>query len=124
MIIIDSSFWIEFFLGSKYGEIVRKLFIEEKNVIVPTIIITEVYKKFLGDSTQELAQTILDFLLDLKTIDLNVELSIQAAKTGKINKLSLADSIIYATTINSNSTLYTMDKHFKELPNVIYYEKV
>ncbi len=123
MIVIDSSLWIEFFLGSGYGDIVRKLLINEKNVIVPTIIITEVYKKFLGETTQDLAQTILDFLLSLRTMDLSVELSINSAQIGKMHKLSLADSIIYATTINTNSTLYTMDKHFRELPNVIYYEK-
>jgi len=97
--------------------------INEKNVIVPPIIITEVYKKFLGETTHDLAHIILDFLLSLRTLDLTVELSINSAQIGKMYKLSLADSIIYSTTINTNSTLYTMDKHFKELPNVIYYEK-
>ena len=67
MKVIDSSLWIEFFLGTSYGDIVRKLLINEKNVIVPTIIITEVYKKFLGETTHDLAQIILDFLLSLKT---------------------------------------------------------
>jgi predicted nucleic acid-binding protein len=56
-------------------------------------------------------------------IPLDFDLSLSAAVSGREFKLPLADSIIYATAMKHNATLYTMDKHFKSLPNVQFYEK-
>ena len=124
MIVIDSSLWIEFFLGSNYGELVRhnKSF-AERNFIVPTIIIREVHKKLTEFYNEELANEYCSYYKNGKVVNLDFDLSVYSSKISKQFKLPLADSIIYATALQQNATLYTMDKHFKDLQNVVYYEK-
>jgi len=125
MIVIDSSFWIELFAGTSFGEIIRdnQDFISG-NFLLPSIIITEVYKKLLIETD---SYTALLFTTQMKignVVDLDFELALNSAIVGKTYKLPLADSIIYATTLNYNATLFTLDKHFKELPKVEYFEKL
>jgi len=124
MIVIDSSLWIEFFTGTKNGQFIKNNeYLKSGNFIVPTIILREVHKKLSDLYDENLANLYCSYLELGKIINLDIDLSYLSSKLGKLYKLPLADSIIYATTINANSTLYTMDKHFKELPNVIYCEK-
>lgn len=53
MILVDSSFWIEFFSGSSYGKIIRETKeYKERKFLVPTIIITEIYKKILSSQSK------------------------------------------------------------------------
>ncbi len=125
MIVIDSSLWIEFFLGSQYGELIRvnSLF-QTNSFIVPTIIIREVHKKLTEYYNEELANDYCSYFKIGKVVNLDFKLSVFSSKISKQYKLPLADSIIYATTLQNKATLYTMDKHFEELPDVIYYKKV
>jgi predicted nucleic acid-binding protein len=37
--------------------------------------------------------------------------------------LPLADSIIYATAQRHGATLWTLDEHFKDMPNVRFFQK-
>ena len=124
MIIIDSSLWIEFFLGSNYGEIIKKNnSFKESNYYVPTIIVREVHKKLTDVFNEELATEYCYHLQNGIIIDLNFNLSLLSSKLSKTYKLPLADSIIYATALKYNATLYTLDKHFEGLPNVQYFQK-
>ncbi len=124
MIVIDSSFWLELFEGSEYGKIINENqdFINA-NFLVPSITVIEVYKKLLIERDSSIALIFATQMKNGKVIDLDFELSLFAAQNGKKYNLPLADSIIYATTIEHNATLYTLDKHFKDLPNVQYYQK-
>ena len=56
-------------------------------------------------------------------VNLDTDLAIYAAKIGKENKLAMADSIIYAVNKKYDATLWTQDKHFKDLKSVKYFEK-
>ncbi len=40
-----------------------------------------------------------------------------------LDKLAMADAIIYATAIDSGADLLTCDAHFAELPRVVYQAK-
>ncbi len=124
MIVIDSSFWIELFAGTSFGKIIRdnQDFING-NFLLPSIIITEVYKKLLIETD---SYTALLFTTQMKTgkiVDLDFELALNSAIVGKTYKLPLADSIIYATALEHSAILFTLDKHFKDLPKVRYFEK-
>ena len=39
-------------------------------------------------------------------------------------KLAMADSIIYATSLFYSALIFTCDKHFKDIPNVKYFTKI
>ena len=123
MKVIDSSLWIEFFIGTEFGKSVVQLLDNEEDILVPTIVITEVYKKFLNSSTHEISTAIFKKLTTFQTASFDLKLSALAATLGKQYKLPIADSIIYSTTIHHEATLYTLDKHFQGLSNVKYFEK-
>ena len=63
-------------------------------------------------------------ILQGTVINLDSDLGISAAKIGKENGLTMADSIIYATCQKHNAELWTQDKHFKDFLFVHYFEKV
>lgn len=124
MIVIDSSFWLELFAGTEYGKIINdNNDYLNGNFIVPTIIITEVYKKLLGETNNYTALIYTTQMKVGKIVDLDFDLALNSAQMSTVYKLPIADSIIYSTTIQFDATLLTLDKHFDGLPNVNYFKK-
>jgi len=50
---------------------------------------------------------------------LDSSLALEAAR----HPLPLADSMIYASALRHEATLWTQDEHFKDFPNVRYFPK-
>jgi len=123
MNIVDSSCWLEFFSGSTVGEKVSSIIISTKDLLVPSITLYEVFKKILIEIDEDSALLAVAHMKQGNVIELDSDLAIYAAKIGKEYQLALADSIIYAVTKKYNATLWTQDKHFKNLDNVKYFEK-
>ena len=123
MNIIDSSLWLEYFADTEAGNVISETIENTSELLVPTITIYEVFKKLLFERNEDDAIFAIAHMRQGKIIELTDELSLFAAKIGKDYKLPLADSIIYATNINFNCTLWTQDKHFMNLESVNYFEK-
>lgn len=123
MNIVDSSCWLEYFSGSTVGEIVSPIIIDVENLLVPAITIYEVFKKLLLEVGEDKSIFAIAHMKLGRVIDLDADLAINSAKIGKEYKLAMADSIIFATCKKYNATLWTQDKHFKDLENVKYFEK-
>ena len=58
-----------------------------------------------------------------KVVDLDSDLALLAGKISVGEKLPMADSIIYATALLYDATLWTQDEDFKGLENVKYFTK-
>jgi len=56
-------------------------------------------------------------------IDVNSSISIQAATISYELKMPMADSLIYATALQSEATVWTQDADFKGLDSVRYIKK-
>ena len=123
MNIVDSSLWLEYFADTEAGNKISEIIEDTVKLIVPTIIIYEVFKKLLLERTEDEALLAIAHMRQGKIIKLTDELSLSAAKISKELKLPMADSIIYATNINNNSTLWTQDIHFMGLESVNYFKK-
>jgi predicted nucleic acid-binding protein len=123
MNIIDSSCWLEYFSGSSVGDKVSHAIENIKDLIVPSITLYEVFKKILIEIDEDNALLAVAHMKQGHVVPLDADLSIYAAKIGKEYQLAMADSIIYAVTKKYNATLWTQDKHFKDLENVKYFEK-
>ena len=123
MNIVDSSCWLEYFSGSKIGDKVAGIIDDVDNLIVPAITIYEVFKKLLVEVGEDRALFAVAHMKQGEVVDLDSDLAISAARTGKEFGLAMADSLIYATTRKRNAKLYTSDKHFKNLDLVAYLEK-
>jgi len=124
MNIVDSSLWLEYFAGTETGNVVSEVVKNNNELIVPTIILYEVFKKLLLEKSEDEALYAIAHMKQAKIIDLDDDLALSAAKISKDHKLPMADSIIYATNIKFNCILWTQDKHFHTLMSVNYFEKM
>jgi predicted nucleic acid-binding protein len=123
MNIIDSSFWLEYFAGTDAGNIVSEAIENTSDLIIPSVVLYEVFKKLLLETTEDNALFCAAHMKQSKVVNLNDELSLSAAKLSIAFKLPMADSIIYATNLKYNCVLWTQDNHFSGLSFVNYFEK-
>jgi len=123
MNVIDSSCWIEYLEDSDIGDNIAEIVENPSIVLIPTIIIYEVYKKLLILNGKDYAKRISAYMNVCNVVPLDSELSEFSAETGIKYKLSAADSIIYATAIKNKAILWTCDAHFQGLDNVKYFSK-
>ncbi len=123
MNVIDSSAWLSYFAGDKNSTSFSNPIESLDTLLVPSITVTEVFKHVLRLKGEELALEVIAHMTQGKVISLDTQLAIDAGSYGVQHKLPLADSIIYATTMKFNATLWTQDSDFKDLPNVKFYTK-
>jgi predicted nucleic acid-binding protein len=123
MTIIDSCGWLEYFADGANADFFSTPIKDNSEIIVPTIILFETWKKISRERGEDKAIELVAQLKRYKIIPLDEELSISAAKVSNENNFAMADSIIYATAKKYNATLWTQDSDFKDFENVKYKEK-
>jgi len=123
MNVVDSSCWLELAEQSPIGRKVAPIIGDVENLIVPTIVLYEVFKKLTATSGVIYANKFVQEMLNGKVVPLDVFLSLNAATVSRKYKLPTADSIIYATAKQHRAVLWTTDQHFDGLPNVRYFDK-
>jgi predicted nucleic acid-binding protein len=119
--VVDSSGWVEYLgNGSKADAFAKYLEVPE-TLLLPTIIVYEVYKKMLREQRLVLAEWFLStaFGFQEREIALDVSLAALAARKSLASSLPMADAIIYATAQAHQAVLITSDAHFTDLPGVI-----
>ena len=94
------------------------------NIIIPSIILYELWKKISREKGEDTAIEIVAQLKRFEIVPLDETLSIYAAQISSEYKLAMADSIIYATAKKYNAILWTQDSDFKNLKDVRYIEKI
>lgn len=123
MNLVDSSGWLEFFtdgpLALKYFHYLERL----SEVVVPTLIIYEVYKKIKKERNEEEALLAIAHMGKANIVVLDDTLAMSAADISLKYKLPMADAIIYATALQENAKLITSDAHFSRLDNIVFLKK-
>jgi len=97
---------------------------DTSKLLVPSITITEVFKRILQQRDENAALKALAHMRQGKVIYLDEHLAVDAAFYGLKLKLPLADSIIYATAIKNSATIWTLDADFKNLDQVKFFQKI
>jgi predicted nucleic acid-binding protein len=117
-ILIDSSIWIEYFSGGSKAKGLEKIFRPPNKIILPSVVTYEVYKKIQAEKGEAFAVLLLAQMerLSSSIIPINQALAVQAADISLRHKIPMADSMIYSVALFSESTVITMDSHFKGLP--------
>lgn len=123
MNVVDSSAWLSYFAGDKNSTSFSKPIESLSTLLVPSITVTEVFKHVLRLKGEGPALEVIAHMTQGNVISLDTQLAIDAGSYGVQHKLPLADSIIYATTMKFNATLWTQDSNFKDLLNVKFYAK-
>ena len=117
--VVDSSGWLEYFADSDRSGFFASAIEDTDNLIVPVISIYEVFKKVFRERGEDAAIQVASMMQNGTVVDLDATLAMDAARL----PLPFADSIIYATVIQNEATLWTQDEHFKDLPGVRYLNK-
>jgi predicted nucleic acid-binding protein len=121
--LVDSSAFIEYFMGTPAGLRFAAAVENRARLIVPAIVIYEMSKRLREIFEEDTADLALAELITATVIPLDAKLALSAARVSARHKLAMADSIIYATAEAHGATLWTQDEHFKGLPGVRYFPK-
>lgn len=123
MTLVDSVGWIEFFIDGPLAGSYAKHLEKPSELVIPTIVLYEVYKKIKRDRSEEQALVAVTTMQDARILPLTEALSLAAADMSLKYKLAMADAVVYATAVRENARLITSDKDLKDLPQVTYYPK-
>lgn len=122
-ILADTTVWIEFFRArSKTGDRLESL-IKEGSVWLCGAVLFEILQ---GVRTEEEKSSVLETLSDLPYIEMSQSLwqkasEISASLRRNGLNLPLSDILIAAVAIRNNFSVFTLDKHFEQIPEVKSY---
>ncbi len=123
MNVVDTSGWLEFFAGGRNAQVFARPIKAFDQLVVPAICIYELSKVILRERDEHHLIQALALVQKGKVVDLTPSLATAAAKLSLQHTLPMADSIIYATTLQCNATLWTQDADFRHLDQVNYFPK-
>ena len=120
MNLVDTSGWIEFFFAGANAGHFAKPIENSAELPVPTICLYEVFKKVnLAGSEAQALQAVAQ-MREGRVVDLTETIALSASLISIKYKLPMADSMIYATGVANDATIWTQDIDFKKLPGVKY----
>jgi len=120
MILIDSFGWIEFFTDGPQADQYESHLKELSEVITPTIVLYEVYKKVRRERSEEDAFLVAAQMQKTRIVHLTAEIAFSAAELSLNYQLPMADSIIYSTARSEQCPVVTSDPHFEDLEGVVF----
>ncbi|MDH5543650.1 MAG: type II toxin-antitoxin system VapC family toxin [Nitrospinota bacterium] len=123
MNLVDSCGWLEYFADGPNADFFAPPIENTSKLIVPAICLAEVFKRVLQQSGEDKAIQVMAAMHQGKIVELDSSIAISAAKLGTDLNLPLADSVILATARATNSTIWTQDADFENLPGVKYIKK-
>ena len=120
MILLDSSAWIEIISDAPRAGAFRGRLEAAKQVLVPTVVLYEVYKWVRREGPARTADVAVTWMRQHTVVPLDDRLALEAADFSLENRLAMADAIVYATARAYDAPLVTGDAHFATLPGVEY----
>ena len=123
MVLVDTSAWIEWLIGSPTGEALSERLPEQSDWLVPTMVQLELAKWLTREVGEDKADQVIAFAQVCQVIPLDTEIALAAADACRTHKLATADAIIFATARAQGATLLTCDAHFEGLPGVDFVPK-
>ena len=118
-VVLDSSCWLEHFIGSDRAVLFAKAIDATDALVVPIVTVYEVVKKLAREAGDEVASAALTLMQQGRVVEIDLALALAATR----HALPLADSLIYATAQRHAAELWTQDADFDGLPGVRYFAK-
>jgi toxin FitB len=115
--LVDSSGWIEFLGDGPLANRFAPYFEREERLVVPVIVLYEVYKKLLSAQGSTAADRFVSAALRARVVPIDERLALLAARISLDRRLAMADAMIYAATLAAGAHLVTSDAHFQGLPD-------
>lgn len=124
MVLVDTSAWIEWLIGSPTGEKLAGHLPEQADWLVPTMVQLELAKWLTREVGEDKADRVIAFTQVCQVVPLDTEIALAAAEACRDHKLATADAIMFATARARGAGLLTCDAHFEGLPGVTLIEKI
>ena len=124
MILVDTSAWIEWLIGSATGETLADRLPDRADWLVPTMVQLELAKWLTREVGEDRSEQVIAFTQVCNVVPLDTGIALAAAEACREHKLATADAIIFATARSQGATLLTCDAHFEGLPGVTLIGKV
>ncbi|MDO5371809.1 type II toxin-antitoxin system VapC family toxin [Paracoccus sp. (in: a-proteobacteria)] len=124
MVLVDTSAWIEWLIGSPTGEQLAGHLPDQADWLVPTMVQLELAKWLTREVGEDKADQVIAFTQVCQVVPLDTEIALAAADACREHKLATADAVIFATARLRGATLLTCNGHFKGLPGVSLIEKI
>jgi len=119
-VVLDSSGWIEFFTDGPLADRYATYLTPKYQLITPTIVLYEVYKKIKRERGEETALLLAGRLNATQVMPLTESIAFLAADISLRHGLAMADAIVYATARDQEAEVVTGDADLKELMGVTY----
>ena len=119
-VLLDSSGWIEFFTDGPLADRYAAYLTPRHQLITPTIVLYEVYKKIKREKGEETALLFAGRLNATQVVQLTESIALLAADVSLRHGLAMADAIVYATAKDQDAEVVTGDADLKDLPGVVY----
>jgi toxin FitB len=115
--VVDSTGWVEYLGDGPKAQAFAPYLESPESLLLPTIVVYEVYKKLRREGSDSLAQHFLSsaFGFQERIVAVDIALAELAARISIEAKLAMADAMIYAAAKLNGATLVTSDAHFSGL---------
>ncbi len=120
LFLVDSSGWVEFMGDRPLADKFAPYFEREERLLVPAIVLYEVYKKLLSVHGSTSADRFLSVALRSRVVPIDERLALLAARINLDRRLAMADAMIYVTALSAGAHLITSDAHFQGLAEVTF----
>jgi predicted nucleic acid-binding protein len=121
--LVDSSAWLEYLADGPNAGFFAPAIEKASELIVPTIVVFEVFKRVLQQRSARAALETVAVLREGRFVELTDSLATVAATVSHREKLPMADSIIITTARSENAVIWTQDADFERLPGVRFRAK-
>lgn len=123
MVIVDSCGWLEWFTNGELAGKYEKYLVDQDNILMPAIILYEVYKILKREVGEEKALLAAGYMKNSTVIPLDETLALAAADIALQDNRDMADAIIVAAARANNCRIITSDADLKDQPGVKYLPK-
>ena len=124
MILVDTSAWIEWLVGSPTGDRLSVHLPDQAEWIGPTMVQLELAKWLTREVGEDKADQVIAFTQVCQVVPLDTEIALAAADACRVHNLASADAIIFATARAQGAMLLTCDRHFDGLPGVTLVDQI
>lgn len=124
MKLIDSCGWLEFFVDGPLARAYEKVLLPDpEEILVPSIVLYEVFKFLLRTSSEETAIRCTAHMTQGRVIELDSALAVEAAEASLAYGLAMADAIVFTTARKFGADLFTSDADLKGLEGVTFLDR-
>jgi predicted nucleic acid-binding protein len=120
MNVVDSSAWLEYFAAGPNASFFSDAVETTAELIVPTLCLYEVFKRIVQQRSENEALQAIAVMQQGRIADLDLQIALRAARISLDLQLTMADSVILATSRMHQALLWTQDSHFEKIPGVKY----